>query len=107
MRGMNSRFAIMMALGLGVLGLFWWKAVQVEDTRAAEIAAITGCAQAPNCPAEHPVCLTGFNLTEGVCSSPCTMRNQCPDEWCCPAPTDEAQPRLCAPPGTCAILGLH
>lgn len=104
---MRPSFVIMLVVGLGLMGLFWWKSWQVEDRRAAEAALITGCAATPNCPADLPVCLTGHGHGPGVCSTPCKAHEQCPESWCCPLVDEGMSERLCAPRSTCLRLGVY
>ena len=104
---MSTRFVVMLAIGLGLMGLFWWKTWESEDKKAADAAAITGCAETPNCPAHLPLCHTGHALPDGVCSSKCQLSNQCPYNWCCAPPETPGGDSMCVPRLTCGRLGLN
>lgn len=105
---MTPRFLIMLTIGLGLMGLFWWQTWEAEEERVAKEAPVKGCAEGVSCPEHLPECLTAFEHTAGVCSAKCQVRNQCPANWCCPPPPEGSEaPRLCAPPLACAKLGLR
>lgn len=101
---MRPSFLIMLAVGLGLMLLFWWKAWEVEEDKVAEDALVTGCASGTPCPAHLPQCQTGFDHISGVCSTSCQADNQCPESWCCPPAADEKSPRLCLPRQGCLKL---
>lgn len=103
---MRPSFIIMLAIGLALMALFWWKSWQVEADRAAEAALVLGCADGTaSCPTDLPKCMTAFDVTAGVCSTPCTASSQCPEAWCCPIPPAGEAERLCVPRQTCLRLG--
>ncbi len=101
---MRPSFVIMLAVGLGLMGIFWWKTWQVEEEKVAAEALITGCAATPNCPADLPECLTGFGEAIGICSVTCAADSQCPESWCCPLAEEGMTARLCAPRQVCLKL---
>ncbi len=103
---MRPSFVIMLAIGLGLMGLFWWKAWDVENEKVEKAAATLGCAKGVACPEAMPACLTGYDLPGGVCSVGCKADNQCPDFWCCVPSGDAGPGRLCAPPEVCRGLGI-
>lgn len=103
---MRPSFLIMLAIGLVLMVLFWWKSYEVEDARLAEDAIVTGCAGGTPCPTSSPQCLTAHGLTTGLCTTACAADNQCAPGWCCPAAEGDT-PRLCAPPTVCGrLMGL-
>lgn len=99
---MRPSFVIMLVIGLGLMGLFWWKSWQVEDAKVAAEALVVGCANGSvACPEHLPTCLTGFGATDGICSDECAADSQCPENWCCPLPEEGMTQRLCAPRQLC------
>lgn len=102
---MRPSFVIMLAVGLGLMFLFWWKSWQVEGDKVAAEALIVGCATGKaSCPADLPVCLTAFDARDGICSAVCAADSQCPGNWCCPLPEAGMTQRLCAPRQICSRL---
>lgn len=101
---MRSSFVIMLLIGLGLMGIFWYQTWVSEDAKAKANAPITGCAQTPNCPEKLDRCLTAYGQTPGVCSAPCAADSQCPEGWCCPPKLEGMAEQLCLPRQACLRL---
>ena len=101
---MRPSFLIMLAIGVLLMLLFWWKAWEVEEEKVAAEALITGCASGTPCPDALPACITAYGLASGACSTPCTADNQCPEKWCCPEKLATMPERLCVPRQQCGHL---
>lgn len=101
---MRRSFVIMLVIGLGLMGLFWYQTWVSEDAKIKAMAPITGCATTPNCPEKLDRCLTAYGQHKGVCSSPCAADSQCPEDWCCPPQLEGMKERLCLPRQACLRL---
>lgn len=102
---MRPSFVIMMVVGLVLMGLFWWKAWEVEDEKVAAEALILGCATGKaSCPEHLPECMSAHGAKDGICSDVCAADSQCPENWCCPLPEEGMTQRLCVPRQICVRL---
>jgi hypothetical protein len=99
---MSTRFLGMMGVGLILMVALWVKQASFDKAQIAADEQQSGCVKGAKCTGQGALCVAGPKLMQGVCSSPCSRRNECPENWCCTkAPESKAGVKHCLPPTLC------
>lgn len=112
---MRPSFLLFLAIGLGLMGYYWWSAWSHEEETVARIEAgpVRGCASDDaqkqtegECKAPFTDCLAHTAIPAGVCSMDCAATTDCPEHWCC-IDAPKMGRKMCAPPTVCLNRGAR